>query len=117
MKVLIVDKFEAVDELSQLGFDVAYHPGEKGDALVESVRQSHADALVVRSTKVTEAILQAAERLTLIVRAGSGYDNIDLPAASKRGIYVATCPGKNAIAVSELAWGLILGADRRIPDN
>src|SRR6185295_16568200 len=52
-----------------------------------------------------------------IVRAGAGVDNIDVPAASARGISVANCPGKNAIAVAELVWGLILACDRRIVDQ
>ena len=58
-----------------------------------------------------------AGALALIVRAGAGYNTIDVAAASARGIYVSNCPGKNAIAVAELAFGLILALDRRIPDN
>jgi D-3-phosphoglycerate dehydrogenase len=58
-----------------------------------------------------------AGRLGLIVRAGAGYNTIDVAGASKRGIYVSNCPGKNAIAVAELAFGLILSLDRRIPEN
>jgi D-3-phosphoglycerate dehydrogenase len=71
---------------------------------------------VVRGTKVTAEMLDAG-RLSLIVRAGAGYNTIDVAAASTRGIYVSNCPGKNAIAVAELAFGLILSLDRRIPDN
>jgi D-3-phosphoglycerate dehydrogenase len=70
----------------------------------------------VRSTKVTEAAL-AAGRLSLVVRAGAGYNTIDVKAASSRGIYVSNCPGKNSIAVAELAFALILALDRRLPDN
>src|SRR5205814_9581219 len=55
--------------------------------------------------------------LSLVVRAGAGVNTIDVAAASRRGIYVSNCPGKNAIAVAELAFGLILSLDRRIPDN
>ena len=55
--------------------------------------------------------------LALIVRAGAGYNTIDVAAASKRGIYVSNCPGKNAIAVAELAFALMLALDRRVPDN
>lgn len=55
--------------------------------------------------------------LKLIVRAGAGYNTIDVQAASSKGIYVSNCPGKNSIAVAELAFGLMLGLDRRIPDN
>jgi D-3-phosphoglycerate dehydrogenase len=51
------------------------------------------------------------------VRAGAGYNTIDVAAASRRGIYVSNCPGKNSIAVAELAFGLILSLDRQIPDN
>ena len=55
--------------------------------------------------------------MELIIRAGSGYDTIDVDYASKRGIYVANCPGKNSVAVAELIMGLILSVDRKIPDN
>jgi D-3-phosphoglycerate dehydrogenase len=58
-----------------------------------------------------------AGRLALIVRAGAGYNTIDVAGASTRGIYVSNCPGKNAIAVAELAFALILALDRRVPDN
>jgi D-3-phosphoglycerate dehydrogenase len=119
MKVLVVDKFPsgALEKLNHQGFEVAYHPDVKGEAFVNAVKEAHADALVVRSTKVTEETLKAGPRISLVVRAGSGFDNIDLPACSRRGIYVATCPGKNSTAVAELAWGLILALDRKIPDN
>jgi D-3-phosphoglycerate dehydrogenase len=70
----------------------------------------------VRGTKVTTPMLDAG-RLSLIVRAGAGCNAIDVAGASKRGIYVSNCPGKNAIAVAELAFGLLLSLDRRIPDN
>jgi D-3-phosphoglycerate dehydrogenase len=58
-----------------------------------------------------------AGRLSLVVRAGAGVNTIDVAAASRRGIYVSNCPGRNSVAVAELAFGLILAADRRIPDN
>jgi len=73
--------------------------------------------LVVRSTKVTADMMQACSALELIVRAGAGYDTIDVEAASDRGIFVTNCPGKNASAVAELTLGLILSLDRSIPDN
>jgi len=57
------------------------------------------------------------EPLKLVVRAGAGYNTIDVPAASKRGIFVSNCPGKNSIAVAELTFALILALDRRIVDN
>lgn len=118
MKVLIADKFEesGIEGLKELGCEVVYNPDLKDDSLVEAIRDSQADILVVRSTKVTEAAL-AAGRLSLVVRAGAGYNTIDVKAASARGIYVSNCPGKNSIAVAELAFALILALDRRLPDN
>jgi D-3-phosphoglycerate dehydrogenase / 2-oxoglutarate reductase len=118
MKVLIADKFEksGVEGLQAAGCEVVLEPELKDDALAKAIADTGADVLVVRSTKVTEPMLDAG-RLSLIVRAGAGYNTIDVPAASKRGIYVSNCPGKNAIAVAELAWALMLAVDRRIPDN
>jgi D-3-phosphoglycerate dehydrogenase len=58
-----------------------------------------------------------AGSLSLVVRAGAGYNTIDVATASARGIYVSNCPGKNAIAVAELAFALVLALDRRVPDN
>lgn len=118
MKVLIADKFEesGIEGLKAIGCDVVCDPNLKDETLVDAVRQTQADVLIVRSTRVTEAVLDAG-RLSLVVRAGAGYNTIDVKAASARGIYVSNCPGKNAIAVAELAFGLILALDRRIADN
>jgi D-3-phosphoglycerate dehydrogenase len=118
MHVLIADKFEqsGQDGLKAAGCEVSYLPGVKDDALVREVERLRPDVLVVRSTKVTEAILGAGP-LKLVVRAGAGYNTIDVAAASRRGIYVSNCPGKNSVAVAELAFGLILALDRRIADN
>jgi D-3-phosphoglycerate dehydrogenase len=118
MKVLIADKFpdEGRLALRSAGCDIIYDPDLKDDALVTAVDSSGADILVVRSTKVTKPMLESG-RLSLVVRAGAGYNTIDVQTASARGIYVANCPGKNSIAVAELAFGLIIALDRRIPDN
>ena len=118
MKILIADKFPdaGINELKAAGFDVTYDAELKDEALTEAVRSTGADVLVVRGTKVPGAALEAG-RLSLVVRAGAGYNTIDVKTASARGIYVANCPGKNAIAVAELAFGLILALDRRIPAN
>lgn len=118
MRVLIADKFEqsGLDGLAAAGCEVSFQPGLKDDALAEAIKRFQPDVLVVRSTKVTEAIL-AAGALKLVVRAGAGYNTIDVAGASRRGIYVSNCPGKNSIAVAELAFGLILALDRRIADN
>jgi D-3-phosphoglycerate dehydrogenase len=72
--------------------------------------------LVVRSTEVKADALKAGS-LGLVVRAGAGYNTIDVATASALGIAVSNCPGKNSVAVAELALGLLLAIDRRIPDN
>ena len=119
MKVLVADKFEEVGmrELRAQAFDVEYAPGLAGDDLVAAVAASDPDVVVVRSTQVGAGVFSAGKRLKLVVRAGAGFDTIDIAAASREGVYVANCPGKNAVAVAELAWGLILACDRRIPDQ
>jgi D-3-phosphoglycerate dehydrogenase len=118
MKVLIADTFEesGIGGLTAAGCDVIYKPDLVDEPLANAIRDTGADVLVVRSTKVTEPMLDMG-RLSLIVRAGAGVNTIDVAAASRRGIYVSNCPGKNAIAVAEVAFGLILALDRRIPDN
>jgi D-3-phosphoglycerate dehydrogenase / 2-oxoglutarate reductase len=118
MKILVADKFEksGLDGLKAAGCEVLYEPDLQDDALTEAIRTSGADVLVVRSTKVTAPMLDAGH-LGLVVRAGAGYNTIDVAAASTRGIYVSNCPGKNAMAVAELTMALILALDRRIPDN
>lgn len=118
MRVVIADKFEqsGVEGLRSAGCEVLYEPDLKDSALAEAVRSTGADVLVVRGTKVGKDVLDAGH-LSLIVRAGAGYNTIDVAGASARGIYVSNCPGKNAIAVAELAFALILSLDRRVPDN
>jgi D-3-phosphoglycerate dehydrogenase len=118
MKILIADKFEksGIDGLKAAGCEVVNEPDLKDDSLTDAIRTTGADVLVVRGTKVTTPMLDAG-RLSLIVRAGAGYNTIDVAGASKRGIYVSNCPGKNAIAVAELAFAMILSLDRRVPDN
>src|SRR5919205_4084684 len=118
MKVLIADKFEQSgrDGLEAAGCDYSFQPDVKDDSLTEAIRGYAPDVLIVRGTKVTEPMMDAGP-LKLIVRAGAGYNTIDVAAASRRGIYVSNCPGKNSIAVAELAFALILALDRRVPDN
>ena len=115
MKVLVADKFEDSGRrgLAEIGCEVAYEPDASGDALLAVVKSSGADVLVVRSTEVKRPMLESG-KLQLVVRAGAGTNTIDVEAASERGIWVANCPGKNAIAVAELAFGLMLALDRRI---
>lgn len=117
IKVLIADKFpdKYINELNSLDLEVLYQPkfGEKD--LPETAKD--ADILVVRSTIVSEETINNSEKLNLIIRAGSGVNNINIAAANKKGIYVANCPGMNAVAVAELAIGLMISLDRFIPDN
>jgi D-3-phosphoglycerate dehydrogenase / 2-oxoglutarate reductase len=118
MKVLIADPFEpsGVEGLKAAGCEVLHQPELKDEALARAIAETQADVLVVRGTRVAEAALEAG-RLALVVRAGAGYNTIDVAAAARRGIYVSNCPGKNAIAVAELTLALILALDRRVPDN
>src|SRR6185503_1379710 len=116
MRILIADKFpeSGQADLKQAGLEVVYDPDAKDDSLTAAIKSSGADVLVVRSTKVTAEMLEAG-RLSLVIQAGAGYNTIDVKTASARGIYVTNCPGKNSIAVAELAFGLMLALDRRIP--
>src|SRR6202162_3748738 len=118
MKVLVADKFEksGLEGLKAAGCEVVYEPDAKEQALVDSIQKSEAEILIVRGTQFTRPMLQT-DHLSLVVRAGAGYNTIDVETASERGIYVANCPGKNSIAVAELAFGLILALDRRVADN
>jgi D-3-phosphoglycerate dehydrogenase / 2-oxoglutarate reductase len=115
--VLIADKFpdKAIQEMKDLDLEVKYSPklGEKDiPGEIKDV-----DILVVRSTVVSEETINQSNRLNLIIRAGAGVNNINIAAANQKGIYVANCPGMNSIAVAELAIGLMISLDRRIPDN
>ena len=118
MKVLVADPFEksGLDGLGAAGCDVVFEPALKEEALATALRDTRAEVLVVRSTKVTAPMMDGGD-LALIVRAGAGYNTIDVAAASARGVYVSNCPGKNATAVAELAFGLIIALDRRVADN
>lgn len=119
MRVLVADKFETsgLTALENLGCEVTCDPDLAGETLVEAVAERDPEVLIVRSTKVTQEVFDAAAGLSLVVRAGAGYDTIDVETASAQGVFVANCPGKNAIAVAELAWALILSCDRRVPDQ
>ncbi len=119
MKVLIADKFEksGVARLVEAGCEVLHDPELSEDALRDAIGKHDPQVLVVRSTKVSEAALEASSQLSVVVRAGAGYNTIDVAAASRRAVMVANCPGKNSVAVAELTFGLMLALDRRIVDN
>jgi D-3-phosphoglycerate dehydrogenase / 2-oxoglutarate reductase len=115
MKILIADKFPkpGISALESLGVSVTYDPDVAAEALASRIGDH--EILVVRGKKVSAAVLEAGKALQLVVRAGAGVNTIAVDAASKLGIYVSNCPGKNAIAVAELALGLMVALDRRIP--
>ncbi len=119
MKILIADKFDAkgLIALEELGCQVVFEPDTSAEQMEAAVAKHDPEVLIVRGTKVPANAIRGGTRLSLIVRAGAGYDSIDVAEASRRGVYVANCPGKNSVAVAELAWGLILSCDRRIPDQ
>lgn len=116
MKILIADQLsdQAVEALKQLGVEVAVRPELSAADLAGAIGGFH--VLVVRSTEVKLAAIEAGDQLSLIVRAGAGVNTIDVAAASARGIFVANCPGQNSAAVAELAIGLLVACDRRIAD-
>jgi D-3-phosphoglycerate dehydrogenase len=117
MKVLIADAFpkERLADIAALGLRVDHRPDVPAKELPEAI--GTASVLVVRSKLVSAEVFERGVALSLVVRAGAGTNTIDVAAASRRGVYVANCPGQNAIAVAELAIGLALALDRRIPDN
>lgn len=119
MKVLIADSLDprGIERLQQIGCTVIAAPGLGADDLPAALEEHRASVLIVRSTRVEASAIDAAKKLQLIVRAGAGFDTIDVAAASRAGVFVANCPGKNAIAVAELTWGLILACDRRVAEQ
>lgn len=117
MKILIIDQFSEahLSAFAALGLTVEYKPQLAADELPDAM--ADASIVVARSKEIRAAAIERARALALIVRAGAGVNTIDVKAASAHGIYVANCPGKNAVAVAELTLGLLLALDRRIPDQ
>jgi len=114
MKVIVADKISerGVQLLKeQAGWNVVLTTKENLDAEIAS-----ADALIVRSaTKVTAELLDKAPKLRAVGRAGVGVDNIDLEAATKRGVLVMSTPGGNAVSVAEHTFALLLALARQVP--
>ena len=117
MRVLFADAIDpsTVDALTERGHEGVSEPKLSAEDL--PARIGGFEALVVRSTKVTAATIEAADALELIVRAGAGTNTIDTDAAASHGVFVCNVPGRNAPAVAELTMGLLLAIDRRIADN
>lgn len=117
MKILIADKFPAeyLKEIVNLNYEYTLCPDITSNELVNKIIGF--DILIVRSKKIDSTIIKSSDKLKMIIRAGSGYDTIDIESAKDKNIIVSNVPGKNSIAVAELTMGLILSIDRRIPDN
>ena len=115
MKVLVPEKLaDPGIELLKRDFDVDVLLDLSPDELLERIGEY--DGLIIRSaTKVTDEVIERAENLKAIGRAGIGVDNIDIEAATKRGIIVANAPESNTVAAAEHTLGLMLAAARRIP--
>ena len=119
MKILLADSLAPLlsSALEEAGDTLLIDSSLKGDSLLEAMKSFQPEVLVVRSTKVERQHIEENPSLSLIIRAGAGVNTIDLDAASQRGVFVANCPGRNAIAVAELVMGHIINIDRRISDN
>ena len=116
MKIVVADDLpaSALDLLRGEGWNVDARTGRTPEQL--STDAADADAIVVRSaTKITAPIINAAPKLRVIARAGTGVDNVDVAAASARGIVVMNAPGANSISVAELALGQMLALARHLP--
>ncbi|MFZ0426696.1 MAG: phosphoglycerate dehydrogenase [Acidobacteriota bacterium] len=117
MKILISDAMsdEGIEFLEHEGsFEVANRPGLSPSDLLREI--ADASALIVRSkTKVTAEVIEAARKLRVVGRAGAGVDNIDLDAATRRGIVVMNTPGGNSVSAGEHAFALLMALARKIP--
>ena len=116
MKILISDPIEqsCVDILTREGFQVDLKPGISPEEIKKIIPEYA--ALIVRSgTKVTADIIQEAHEMKVIGRAGAGVDNIDVQAASRRGIIVMNTPGGNTVSTAEHTVSMLLSLSRNIP--
>jgi D-3-phosphoglycerate dehydrogenase len=116
LKIVVADDLpeSSLELLRADGWQVDARSGRSPADLARDV--ADADALLVRSaTKVTKDLLAAASRLRIVGRAGTGVDNIDVPAASARGVVVVNAPGANSISVAEHACALMLALARMVP--
>ena len=115
-RVLIADKLEAagVELLTAAGIEVDNRPGLKGDELKAALRA--ADAVICRSQpQLTADVLEEPGKLRAIARAGVGVDNIDVPAATRKGIVVMNTPGGNTVSAAEHTVALMMAIARQIP--
>ncbi len=117
MKILIADSFPAThaEALTQAGHQCTIEPGLDENSLPDAIKDN--TVLIVRSTKVNAATIDAGSALQLVIRAGAGTNTIDKAHAAKNGVKVCNVPGANSVAVAELAMGLMLSIDRNIANN
>ncbi len=116
MKVLITDPIaqEGIDIFKEAGLEVEERLGLSPEELLEAIKGAH--ALVIRSnTKVTQEVVDAATDLKVVGRAGTGLDNVDIPACNKRGIVVMNTPGGNTNSAAEHTIAMIMALTRNIP--
>ena len=115
-RILVSDKFDAqgIERLQSAGtLDIEYKGGHSREELLKSV--ASAEGLIIRSaTTVDQEVLDAAPNLKLVVRAGVGVDNIDIPAASRQGVIVMNAPGGNTISTAEHAIALMMASARHV---
>ena len=119
MRILVADKLApfVTSRLQDLGATVTVDAKAEGESLTARITALDPEVVIVRSTKMEAMQIEAGRSLALVIRAGAGVNTIDLATCSRRGVYVANCPGKNAAAVAELTIGHLVNLDRRIADN
>jgi D-3-phosphoglycerate dehydrogenase / 2-oxoglutarate reductase len=118
-RILVAEKFEKIglDGLNAIPASVTYMPDAGAGNLAGAIAETDPEILVVRGAKTPKAAIDAGKNLKGIIRAGAGYDSIDLAAAKARGAAVCNCPGMNAAAVAELVFALLLALDRRVVEG
>src|SRR6516225_8923525 len=115
-RVLVSDKLEkgGLDLLRQAGIELDERHGLTGAALQEALQA--ADGVIIRSgTRITAELLENPGKLRAIVRAGVGVDNIDVAAATRRGIVVMNTPGGNTVSTAEHTIAMLMALARHIP--
>jgi len=100
-----VEKIKQIVEAAGYEFSLLEKYGDKSD-LVNAVKE--ANAVIIRSDKITEEVINSSDNIEIVVRAGAGYDNVDLAAATAKNVVVMNTPGQNSNAVAELALGMMV---------
>ena len=115
-RILVTESIadNGLEQLRKAGHEVDVQEGLSPEQLLVAIKGAH--ALIIRSaTKVTEAVVEAAEELLVIGRAGIGLDNVDVPAATRKGIMVVNAPQSNVVSAAEQAMALLLASARNVP--